>query len=353
MWVIGLRADHKMMSQQTKVASVDAIVLSVSRTLQFRDTNLETISLVNPPTDFDGVLVNKSGEVVALWSSFAFEAGRELQQENKGIPAELVAEMIPAVTQGQPLYSFEAEFLPIPLAAASKLGLPAASGSSASRSMTRRAARRWPLRASSRVRQQRRRCSPATCSCRSTVKCVNRFREVERAVQKDQVNATIWRNGAGAHCADRHSRARWARSRSGTDLGRRHAAGAAPGHGCATWHRAAGSIRCVLLLRIAGDTIWAVRRSAHRRRRRPADARPGQLRQGRCRARGSRVTATQHDYLEQRCRSDHAQARSPLLAGVRAAAYAHRGGRAPTWSESVAKLPTSDGLRQRAPFSSA
>ena len=84
---------------------------------------LETISLVNPPTDFDGVLVNKGGEVVSLWSSFAFEAGRELQQENKGIPAELVAEMIPALTQGQPLYSFEAEFLPIPLAAASKMGL--------------------------------------------------------------------------------------------------------------------------------------------------------------------------------------------------------------------------------------
>ena len=95
-WVIGLRSDNKVMSQGTKVASVDATSYPLSRTLQFRDTNLETVSLVNPPTDFDGVLVNKGGEVVSLWSSFAFEAGRELQQENKGIPAELVAEMIPA-----------------------------------------------------------------------------------------------------------------------------------------------------------------------------------------------------------------------------------------------------------------
>ena len=31
----------------------------------------ETIALINGPSDYDGVLVNKSGEVVASWASFA------------------------------------------------------------------------------------------------------------------------------------------------------------------------------------------------------------------------------------------------------------------------------------------
>ncbi|MCI0435495.1 MAG: hypothetical protein L0271_17900, partial [Gemmatimonadetes bacterium] len=122
-WVVGLRSDHKVMSQTTQVAAVDAIDFPLSRTLQFRDSNLETISLVNPPTDYDGVLVNKAGDVAALWSSFAYESGRDLQQENRGVPAELVTEMIPVVTEGRPLYSLEAEFQVLPLASASKLGL--------------------------------------------------------------------------------------------------------------------------------------------------------------------------------------------------------------------------------------
>jgi len=192
-WVIGLRSDHKVMSQGTKVASVDATSYPLSRTLQFRDTNLETVSLVTPPTDFDGVLVNKGGDVVSLWSSFAFEAGRDLQQENKGIPAELVAEMIPAVTQGRPLYSLEAEFLPIPLAAASKLGLsPQWIESLEKHDPTRRQAlaitrlvagspAAWALQ-------------PGDLLLAVDGKAVNRFREVERAVQKGQVNVTLWRD---------------------------------------------------------------------------------------------------------------------------------------------------------------
>ena len=42
------------------------------------------------PRDLDGVLANEKGEVLALWSSFAFETQRELEQVNRGIPADLV-----------------------------------------------------------------------------------------------------------------------------------------------------------------------------------------------------------------------------------------------------------------------
>jgi len=95
-WVVGERSDSKVMSQRTEVASVDPVAFPLSRTLRFRDSNLEAINLVNAPSDVDGVIANEKGEVLALWSSFAFETQRELEQVNRGIPAELVTEMINA-----------------------------------------------------------------------------------------------------------------------------------------------------------------------------------------------------------------------------------------------------------------
>ena len=67
---------------------------------------------------------NKNGEVVASWASFAYESGREIAQENRGIPAELLIEMLPLVRDGRALHSLEAELQPVPLASARKLGLP-------------------------------------------------------------------------------------------------------------------------------------------------------------------------------------------------------------------------------------
>ena len=123
-WVVGQRADSKILSQKTQVSSVDVVSFPLSRTLRFRDSNLEAVSLINAPSDYDGVLADDKGDVLALWSSFAFETQRELEQVNRGIPADLVAEMIGVVADGRPLYSFEAEFNVQSLAGARELGLP-------------------------------------------------------------------------------------------------------------------------------------------------------------------------------------------------------------------------------------
>ena len=37
--------------------------------MQFRESNLETIQLVNGPTDFDGALTDDDGAVIGLWLS--------------------------------------------------------------------------------------------------------------------------------------------------------------------------------------------------------------------------------------------------------------------------------------------
>ena len=194
-WVVGERSDSKIMSQRTQIASLDVLSFPLSRTLRFRDTNLEAANLVNPPGDFDGVIANDKGEVLALWSSFAFENQRDLEQVNHGIPAEIVAEMIDAVIANRPLYSFEAEFDLQSLAGARKLGLPDA----------------WVRRFEEHNPQRRqvlgidrlvagspasRLLEPGDLVLAIDGKVVNRFREVERAVQKSEVTVTVWRDSA-------------------------------------------------------------------------------------------------------------------------------------------------------------
>jgi S1-C subfamily serine protease len=191
-WVVGKGGDGRIQSQSAIVSSVEAFTLPLSRTLQFRESNLETISLVNGPSDFDGVLADAQGNVLATWSSFAFESGRETQQTNRGIPAEVVLDMLPRVGSSQRLQSLEAELAPVSLAGARKLGL---SEEWVKRLEAHNPERRQVLGVLRTVAG-----SPASSLLRSgdlvlaiDGKTVNRFREVELAVQKPTVRVTLWR----------------------------------------------------------------------------------------------------------------------------------------------------------------
>ncbi|MBS0399396.1 MAG: hypothetical protein JSR95_12045, partial [Proteobacteria bacterium] len=167
----------------------------LSSTLRFTDSNLEAASLINPPSDYDGVLTDDRGEVQALWSSFAYESQRSIQQTSRGMPADLVSEMIDVVTQGRPLYSLEAEFDVQPLAAARNLGLPDA--------WVRRIENHDPSR-----RQVLSVDRPVAGTPAARVleagdlvlavdgRIVTRFRQVEQAVQRPQVTLTLWRDGS-------------------------------------------------------------------------------------------------------------------------------------------------------------
>ncbi len=194
-WVVGQRADSKILSQKTQISSVDVVSFPLSRTLRFRDSNLEAVSLINPPGDYDGVLADEKGNVLALWSSFAFESQRELEQVNRGMPADLVSEMLGVVVDGRPLYSFEAEFTVQSLAGARELGLP---DEWVRRFEEHNAQRRQVLGIDRLVAG-----SPAASLLEPgdlllaiDGKVVNRFREVERAVQKPHVQVTVWRDGS-------------------------------------------------------------------------------------------------------------------------------------------------------------
>ena len=121
--VVGMDGDGELKSRATQVVSVDPLDLPLSRTMQFRDSNLEAAQLLNPPSDFDGVLVDDKGVVQALWSSFPMDTGRETVQTNRGVAIELVAEMLGHVRDGRPLHTLDVELNLQPLTEARRLGL--------------------------------------------------------------------------------------------------------------------------------------------------------------------------------------------------------------------------------------
>jgi S1-C subfamily serine protease len=192
--VVGLNGGSRVRSIATTVASVDDVNFPLSRTLQFREANLEVANLVNGPTEFDGVVVGRDGRVRALWSSFATESGREMVQVNRGLPVELVAELVEAARAGRPIYSIEAEFEAVPIAEARKRGLGDAW---VARLESHNPAHRQALGISRVVAG-----SPAAEVLREgdlllavNGSTVNRFRDVELATRAPRVTVTVLRDG--------------------------------------------------------------------------------------------------------------------------------------------------------------
>jgi S1-C subfamily serine protease len=194
LWVAGLRNGEKLVSQAAAFASFEPVGYPLSRTMRFREANLETLDLVNGPRDLDGVVVNRKGEVAALWSSFAWQATGELSQENRGMPVEYVRELVDLVETGRELRSLEVEWTQLPIAAARRLGLSAD----------------WALRIGDHDPERRRLLSvartvagaPAASAFQPgdlllTIDDVpaTRYREVEQRVQKPAVAVEVLRDG--------------------------------------------------------------------------------------------------------------------------------------------------------------
>jgi pro-apoptotic serine protease NMA111 len=193
LWVVGLGGDSQMHSRSTEIASIDPLELPLSRTMRFRDSNIETVQLVNPPSEFDGVLADKSGNVLGTWSSFAYDNGREIAQDSRGVPIDLVADMIDRVRTHRDLHSLEVELSPLPLAGARQIGL--------SDAWTQRLAQHTPTRRQALTVVRMVGGSPAAQSLQQgdlllaiDGQVVTRFREVERAAaDKERVKVTVWR----------------------------------------------------------------------------------------------------------------------------------------------------------------
>ncbi|MGA9855498.1 MAG: trypsin-like peptidase domain-containing protein [Gammaproteobacteria bacterium] len=193
-WVVGLQSNQVLASQETRVASLDPVMFPPSRDFRFRDTNLEVLSLVNPPANITGVLTDRDGLVTALWASFAYDDGGHTREMQRGIPAEVLQDMLRTVEGTGLVHTLDVELYPIPLAQARKLGLPAdwAQRLEAAEPQRRQVLAVWRLTAG----------TPAakllqTGDLLLTVegKPAIGYREVAAASQRPQVALTLLRNG--------------------------------------------------------------------------------------------------------------------------------------------------------------
>ena len=122
--VVGYQPDGTLTSLDTRVSSMDPVIFPLSRAFRFRDSNLETLSLVNVPENVTGVLLDKQDKVTALWVSFAYDDGNRTQEVQKGIPVDVVQEMVAAVERGTTLRSLDVDLYPVALSQARRFGLP-------------------------------------------------------------------------------------------------------------------------------------------------------------------------------------------------------------------------------------
>jgi S1-C subfamily serine protease len=192
---VGLRPDSTLVSQGVEVASWKPAYYPLSRSMRFRETNLEALTLVTPPKDIDGVLADGGGRIVALWSSFAYERGNDSYQENLGVPIDLVADMLDSIRDGGSLRSLEAELRHMPLAMARNYGLPDEQVRMLEEHDLKRRQLLTVVRTvagtpTAAVLQ------PGDFLLSIDGAPVSRFREVEKATQKERVQVTVWRNNS-------------------------------------------------------------------------------------------------------------------------------------------------------------
>ncbi|NNC64950.1 MAG: hypothetical protein HKN84_09215, partial [Gammaproteobacteria bacterium] len=192
-WVVGIKSDHQLLHQKSTVSSVDPLLLPLSRTLRFRDSNIEGISLVNAPNEVDGVLVDKKGRVAATWSSFMLQSGGDAAQLNRGVGSEVVTQFVETVRKGRPFYSLEAEFVYSPLFAARKMGVDEEwIARLEENNPTRRRALSITRLVAGSEASRLLETGDVVLAIDGTV--VTSFRELEAAVQKPEVVVTVWRN---------------------------------------------------------------------------------------------------------------------------------------------------------------
>ena len=192
-WAVGLDQNSKLKIQSATVAEIEPADFAISRTLRFRETNLELINLISPPDNYDGVLVNKKGEVVTSWSTYLLEQGRDSDSILRGIPADILAETLTLVTRNEPLRSLEVELSPVSLADARRFGL--------SDHWSQALANHDSIHRQALVITRLVAGTPAARILRTgdlvlaiDGQVVSRFREVEKAVQTARVTLTVLRS---------------------------------------------------------------------------------------------------------------------------------------------------------------
>ncbi len=124
---VGLSPQQEVLQEATKATAPKPLFLPVPGPPAFRDRNLEVVNIERPAPVAGGVLADGSGRVQALWVSFAEDRGDKTESVWRGIPADLLADVVGPSQAGEIPAAPELgmELAPVTILAARDRGLPA------------------------------------------------------------------------------------------------------------------------------------------------------------------------------------------------------------------------------------
>ncbi|MCW8997513.1 MAG: S1 family peptidase, partial [Kangiellaceae bacterium] len=118
-WLIGYQTTNRLISEKLNVSSFDPLVLPAPPIPQFKETNINAVTINNPPAVASGVLLDKRGKVRSWWTNFAF--GRSSTRTiDRGLPVSYIRSMVDQWKDNGKIdiYSLEVELSPITISSA-------------------------------------------------------------------------------------------------------------------------------------------------------------------------------------------------------------------------------------------
>ena len=125
-WQVGLNGRQELTWSATQVEGYQPFVLTSPAVPQYRESNIDLLTTVDPPLEKGGVIVDRSGAVRAFLGSFVDGSGKGQSAKFSGLPADVIADVVSAMSTGQPPpdRTLGIAFRPLPLSAARDRGLP-------------------------------------------------------------------------------------------------------------------------------------------------------------------------------------------------------------------------------------
>ena len=139
-WQVGLNGRLEVAWSETRVQGYRPFPLFAPSVPQYRDHDVDLLATVDAPLERGGVVIDKQGEVVAFLASFLSGSGKSQSAAFRGIPADIVADVVDALRAGTPPPSrtLGAAWTPLPLALGVDRGLsPEAAGAFAKAGLSR------------------------------------------------------------------------------------------------------------------------------------------------------------------------------------------------------------------------
>ena len=124
LYMVGYRQDGTFRKHAVDDFSRLTIGFEPPRLARFQQSIVDAYGVPDMPPSLGGPLVDADGIVRAVWMSFAYQEGQEIQQQEWAMPAQVVAEAVRLYKSGARFRSFDAILDYRPIALARERGLP-------------------------------------------------------------------------------------------------------------------------------------------------------------------------------------------------------------------------------------